>query len=171
MRYWTWTADDTHLQGARHDPQSAAEVVGRRHERRRYRNWCSRRMPVPARRERWQKQAVGGHSAEEMETALAHVRFIAAQMETELAARGPWLAGETFSLGDISMGSIVHRVNELYPELLPRVNYPHDQRLVRTRDGAAGGDRDLHARHRGDAETSAGAIGRRDQGLPRRWPG
>ena len=84
-----------------------------------------RTMPVPARRERWQKQAVGGHSTEEMETALAHVSFIAGQMEAELTARGPWLAGETFSLGDISMGSIVHRVNELFPELLPRKTCPH----------------------------------------------
>jgi len=123
MRYWTWTADDTHLQGARMtrnqrlkssvESMSAADtalVLGA--------------MPVPARRERWQKQAAGGHSAEEMETALAHVRFIAEQMEAELSTRGPWLAGETFSLGDISMGSIVHRVNELYPELLPREAYP-----------------------------------------------
>ena len=124
MRYWTWNADDTHLQGARLtrnqrlkssvEGTSAADTA-----------LVLEAMPVPARRERWQKQAVGGHSADEMETALAHVRFIAGQMEAELAAHGPWLAGETFSLGDISMGSIVHRVNELYPELLPRERYPH----------------------------------------------
>ena len=153
MRYWTWTADDTHLQGARmtRNQRLKSSVEGMSAGDT---ELVLKTMPVPARRERWQKQAAGGHSTEEMETALAHVRFIAAQMETELAARGPWLAGETFSLGDISMGSIVHRVNELYPELLPRANLPAHQRLVRAVDGAPGGHRDLHARHRGDAEAS-----------------
>ena len=124
MRYWTWTADDTHLQGARmtRNQRLKSSVEGMSADDTQL---VLKTMPVPARRERWQKQAVGGHSADEMETALAHVRFIAAQMEAELSARGPWLAGETFSLGDVSMGSIVHRVNELYPELLPRVTYPH----------------------------------------------
>ena len=124
MRYWTWTADDTHLQGARmtRNQRLKSSVEGMSGDDTQL---VLKTMPVPARRERWQKQAVGGHSPDEMETALAHVRFIAGQMETELAARGPWLAGQTFSLGDISMGSIVHRVNELYPELLPRTTYPH----------------------------------------------
>jgi len=124
MRYWTWTADDTHLQGARmtRNQRLKSSVEGMSADDTQL---VLKTMPVPARRERWQKQAVGGHSPDEMETALAHVRFIAGQMETELAARGPWLAGQTFSLGDISMGSIVHRVNELYPELLPRPTYPH----------------------------------------------
>jgi glutathione S-transferase len=124
MRYWTWTADDTHLQGARmtRNQRLKSSVEGMSADDTQL---VLKTMPVPARRERWQKQAAGGHSADEMETALAHVRFITGQMEAELSARGPWLAGETFSLGDISMGSIVHRVNELYPELLPRVAYPH----------------------------------------------
>ena len=123
MRYWTWTADDTHLQGARmtRNQRLKSSVEGMSAEDTAL---VVKTMPVPARRERWQKQATGGHSADEMETALAHVQFIAGQMEEELAKRGPWLAGETFSLGDISMGSIVHRVNELYPQLLPRETYP-----------------------------------------------
>jgi glutathione S-transferase len=124
MRYWTWTADDTHLQGARMTRnqrlKSSVESMNADDTA-----LVLKAMPVPARRERWQKQAIGGHTPEEMETALAHVRFIASQMETGLAARGPWLTGASFSLGDISMGSIVHRVNELYPELLLRDTYPH----------------------------------------------
>jgi glutathione S-transferase len=124
MRYWTWTADDAHIQGARltRNQRLKSSVEGMSEA-----DICLvlAKMPVPARRERWQKQAAGGHSPEEIETALAHVRFVADQMEAELTARGPWLAGETFSLGDISMGSIVHRVNDLYPDLLARQTWPH----------------------------------------------
>ena len=123
MRYWTWNADDTHLQGARmtRNQRLKSSVEGMSADDTQL---VLKTMPVPARRERWQKQASGGHSVDEMETALAHVRFIAGQMEEELTQHGPWLAGETFSLGDISMGSIVHRVNELYPQLLSRETYP-----------------------------------------------
>ena len=45
-------------------------------------------------------------------------------MDQELAARGPWVAGATFSLGDISMGAIVHRTFELYPQRLDRATFP-----------------------------------------------
>jgi glutathione S-transferase len=123
MRYWTWTADDAHLQGARLtrnqrlrasvEEMSAADVA-----------LVLERMPVPARRERWQRQAMGGHSEAEMETALAHMRFVADQMERDLAARGPWLAGTTFSLADISMASLIHRTLELFPDMLSRAAYP-----------------------------------------------
>jgi glutathione S-transferase len=122
MRYWTWNADDTHVQGARltrnRRLKSSVEEMSESDIRA-----VLAAMPVPARRERWQKQAVGGHSPDEMETALEHVRFIAGQMEADLE-RGAWLAGDTFSLADISMGSIVHRVHELYPELLAREPWP-----------------------------------------------
>jgi glutathione S-transferase len=123
MRYWTWTADDAHLQGARLTrnrrlkaaveelaPADVALVL--------------ERMPVPARRERWRLQTTGGHSAAEMETAVEHMRFLAGSMERELAARGPWLAGEIFSLGDISIASIIHRVFELQGELIARATFP-----------------------------------------------
>ena len=45
-------------------------------------------------------------------------------MNQAIATHGPWLAGETFSLGDISMASIIHRLLELYPDTLPRQDYP-----------------------------------------------
>jgi glutathione S-transferase len=45
-------------------------------------------------------------------------------MEEGLATRGPWLAGATFSLGDISMAAIVHRIFELYPDRLARSAFP-----------------------------------------------
>ena len=60
----------------------------------------------------------------ETATALDHLNFVADRMEGELAGAGPWLAGETFSLADINMASIVHRLLELYPDALPRSRYP-----------------------------------------------
>ena len=122
MRLWTWTADDAHLQGARLtrnrklkasvEEMNASDIA-----------LVLKRMPVPARRERWQRQTMGGHSEAEMDTAMEHMRFVAGRMELDLA-RGPWLARETFSLGDISMASLIHRTLELFPDALPRAAYP-----------------------------------------------
>jgi glutathione S-transferase len=124
MRYWTWTADDSHPHGARLtrntrlrqsvEAMSADDV-----------SKVLSRMPVPGRRERWRKQAQGGHSPEEMETALAHMLFVTGQMEHSLRDEGPWLAGATFSLADISMVSLIHRMMELVPEELPVETFPH----------------------------------------------
>ena len=122
MRLWTWTADDAHLQGARLtrnrklkasvEEMSAADIA-----------LVLERMPVPARRERWQRQTMGGHSEAEMDSAMEHMLFVASRMELDLA-RGPWLAGATFSLGDISMASLIHRTLELFPDAIPRPTYP-----------------------------------------------
>jgi len=123
MRRWVWTADDSHPMGARltrnrrlksavegMSPDDVALVL--------------ERMPVPGRRERWARQSLGGHSPEEIDTAMEHFRFIAARMEEELAADGPWLAGKTFSLADISMVSLLYRLFELFPETLPQSTHP-----------------------------------------------
>jgi glutathione S-transferase len=122
MRLWTWTADDAHLQGARLtrnrmlkasvEEMSAADVA-----------LVLERIPVPARREHWQQQTRGGHTDAEMKTAMAHMRFVAGRMELDLG-QGPWLAGATFSLADISMASLIHRCLELFPDIFPRAIYP-----------------------------------------------
>jgi glutathione S-transferase len=106
MRQWTWTADDAHHQGARitRNRVLKSAVEGMTPDEI---EMVLKLMPVPARRERWQKMAEGGHSAAEIDVALEHVRFLAGRMEQELTESGPWLAGTTFSLGDISMASIV----------------------------------------------------------------
>jgi glutathione S-transferase len=48
------------------------------------------------------------------------VLFIFARMEAELAHRGPWLAGATFSPWRISMLAIVHRIFEFTRPARPR---------------------------------------------------
>ncbi len=123
MRRWVWTADDSHPMGARltrnRRLKSAVEEMAKEDVA-----LVLERMPVPGRRERWMRQTLGGHSPEEMDTALEHFGFLSGRMEEELATSGPWLAGSTFSLADISMVSLVHRLFELFPETLPRDTHP-----------------------------------------------
>lgn len=123
MRYWAWTADEVHLSLARltHmrmlksalDEMSAHDV-----------QTMLKHTPRPDKRARWSVLAKGGYSADEMDAALDNVVYIFGRMQAELSARGPWLAGETFSLGDISMAAIVHRIFELYPERIARAEFP-----------------------------------------------
>jgi glutathione S-transferase len=123
MRYWAWTADEIHLQLARltharllqssvNDltPQDQATML--------------KHTPVPDKRDRWRILTKGGYSPEQLGAALDNVLFVFGRMEEELSRRGPWLAGATFSLGDISMLAIVHRIFELYPDRLDRSAFP-----------------------------------------------
>jgi glutathione S-transferase len=124
MRYWTWTADDSHFQIAQLTRQrrlthSARELSEADH------NLVLAHMPVPSRRARWRQAVETDLTAEESAVALDHLHFVARRMDQAVEARGPWLAGATFSLADISMASIVHRLLELYPDALPRRDYPH----------------------------------------------
>ena len=80
--------------------------------------------PVPEKRERWRLLTQGGYSAEQLDAALENVLFIFGRLQDEIATRGPWLAGKTYSLGDISMLAIVHRITELYPDRIERARFP-----------------------------------------------
>jgi len=124
MRYWAWTADEIHLQLARltharllqasvNELSPADQEIMLRH------------TPVPEKRERWRILTKGGYGQEQLDAALENVLFVFGRMEEELSARGPWLAGATYSLGDISMLAIVHRIVQLYPERLDRNTLPH----------------------------------------------
>jgi glutathione S-transferase len=123
MRYWAWTADEIHLQLARltHARLLHARVKDlspQDHE------IMLKSTPVPEKRDRWRVLTQGGYSDEQLATALDNVLFVFGRMEQEFAERGPWLAGSTFSLGDISMLAIVHRIFELYPDRLDRKAFP-----------------------------------------------
>ena len=77
--------------------------------------------PVPDKRERWRVLTKGGYSTEQLDSALDSVIFTFGRMDDELRRHGPWLAGGTFSLGDISMLAIAHRISEIYPNRLDRL--------------------------------------------------
>jgi glutathione S-transferase len=123
MRYWAWTADEIHLALARltHARMLQAQVEGLSETEQQI---MLAHTPVPEKRERWRLLTKGGYSTEQLQASLDNVAFIFGRMEEEFAARGPWLAGATFSLGDISMLAIVHRIFELYPDRLDRATFP-----------------------------------------------
>ena len=80
--------------------------------------------PVPKFRERWRILTEEGYTDAQIQEALDNVLFTFGRMEEELAQRGPWLAGKTFSLGDINMLAIVHRTFQLYPDEMNRTTFP-----------------------------------------------
>jgi glutathione S-transferase len=80
--------------------------------------------PVPEFRERWRILTKGGYSEDQLRSSLDSLTFAFGRMDEELARRGPWLAGKTYSLGDISMLAIAHRITQLYPEKLDRKAFP-----------------------------------------------
>lgn len=123
MRYWAWTADDIHLSLARltHERMLKPAVQDLSPEDQKA---MLAHTPVPEKRERWARLTRGGYAKEELNAALENLDFVTGQMEKELATRGPWLAGGTFSLGDISMVALIHRTFELYPERLDRAKLP-----------------------------------------------
>jgi glutathione S-transferase len=124
MRYWAWTADEVHHAIARlshaHMMQAKIRDLSAADQK-----FMLAHTPVPDKRERWRVLIERGYSAEQLHEALENVLFVFGQMERELGQRGPWLAGPTFSLGDISMAAIVHRTSELYPDKLGQGAFPH----------------------------------------------
>ncbi len=155
MRLWTWTADDAHIQGARltRNRRLKASVQGMSEADVAL---VLARMPVPARRERWQRQTVGGHSDAEMETAAEHMRFVAERMERELV-RGPWLAGEIFLARRHRHGLAYSSHPGAGAGAVAAQDLAAPPRLVRPIDGAAGSGICLHGRHGRDAEACAAA--------------
>jgi glutathione S-transferase len=123
MRHWAWTADEVHISLARltHAHMLQSKVAGLSAVDR---ETMLAHTPVPEKRERWRILAEGGYSTEQLQAALESVMFVLGRMERELVERGPWLAAATFSLGDISMLAIVHRIFELYPDQLDRAAFP-----------------------------------------------
>lgn len=123
MRYWAWTADEVHLSLARltHQRVLKAAMADLSADDLQV---MLKATPVPEKRERWNVLAKGGYSADEMQAALDQVLFVFARVQEELRSRGPWLAGSSFSLGDISMIAIVHRIFELYPDRISRADFP-----------------------------------------------
>ena len=122
MRLWTWAADMIHpaLQDATYDgvlkdrmAHFDADDVARLVDR----------MPAPERGQRLRRMVDGGIDPNAIDFAFERLAFVIGRAEDGLA-NGPWLAGDTYSLADISMLAIVHRVFELRPALVDRDSFP-----------------------------------------------
>jgi|APSaa5957512535_1039671.scaffolds.fasta_scaffold94906_1 ganglioside-induced differentiation-associated protein 1 len=85
------------------------------------------RVPTEERRARWQQVARGGFSNAELDGAYDKMRLTFERMEKDLT-EGPYLAGDSFSLGDIAMAPFVERMADLRPDLADAAKYPalHD---------------------------------------------
>jgi glutathione S-transferase len=122
-RYWAWKADEVHPSLAR--LTYAKFMLGAADElSARDREVMLAATPLPELKLRWRAVTQGGWPPVEMQRAVDNLLFTLRRMEEELAARGPWLAGATFSLGDISMAAIVHRTFEIDPERIARADFP-----------------------------------------------
>ena len=81
------------------------------------------RIPTAERRERWLKMARNGVPQAELDSCYAQMERCLRAVE-DAAARGPWLAGDTYSLGDIAMVPFIDRMHNLRPDLFPAGRYP-----------------------------------------------
>lgn len=79
---------------------------------------------MPERRERWRRFATGGFSREELDAASGKMAWGIARIEQALGETR-MLAGDEFSLADISILAIVHWIGEIEPELLDPKRAPH----------------------------------------------
>lgn len=124
-RYWAWTADDVHLAAALliHANMLQSAIVKDLNAN--DQQYMLDHTPVPEKRERWRVLTKGGYSREQLQQAMDAVLFSFARADEELAKRGPWLAGKTYSLGDINYLAILHRVNELDKSKLDRQKFLH----------------------------------------------
>jgi glutathione S-transferase len=80
-------------------------------------------IPTAERRERWEKMAQGGFTAEEIEEAYGKMRKCLTDLEAAME-KGPWLAGESYSLADIAIVPFIDRIRNLRPEFMPVAELP-----------------------------------------------
>ena len=80
------------------------------------------RVPTRERRERWARVARDGIPQDEIEECYTEMDRILAEVDRAIS-RGPWLAGETYSLADIAMIPFVDRIHNLRPDLCPPGRY------------------------------------------------
>ncbi len=122
MRQWTWTADMLHL--AVQDMTYAAVLQSKVDDLTDAdKEKLVAAIPVPDRRARWRHTVEGGFSEKELAEREEMFAWGIAKAEAQLAET-PWLAGDDFSLADISMITIVHRIGEIRPALVDPATVP-----------------------------------------------
>jgi glutathione S-transferase len=118
-RLWCWLADEVHPAMA--DATYSANMRNRaRNMDRATLDRVLSMMPVPERRERLATVAGKGFDEHEIAHRYERLAFFFDRLATDFG-RGPWICGETFSLGDVAVLAIVDRVRELKPEMVAKV--------------------------------------------------
>ena len=117
MRIWTKYQDDV----IHHSVRPATFQLG---IKQRFKGLSKEEMdkkvaahPMPERRTAYREWTTGPVDVAAVATAIKQMQGIVAKMEQSLSVI-PWLAGETFSLADIAVGTFVDRVNSLLFDFL-----------------------------------------------------
>jgi glutathione S-transferase len=123
MRLWTKYSDDTAYKAVyvptwHHLRSRAAQGLAEESLQRTLSN-----IPDAERKARWEKMASGGFSEKELSEAYDRMSECLKKVNDGLH-RGPWLAGQDYSLADIAMIPFVDRINNLRPDLLDRDRLP-----------------------------------------------
>lgn len=133
-RFWSWNADDVHL--------SVTSMTYQAFIRGRVKDMTeaeiddvAARTPVPDRREKWRRITHGGYVEREMELAEEKTGYVLDEFGKAIGD-GPWVCGDVFSLADVSMLAIIHRMGEIRPEMItpearPEVAAWHDRMRAR----------------------------------------
>lgn len=116
MRYWCWTADEIHLavMTATYDALLTDARNGLSEDDV---ETLLTSIPVPDRHERWRKFLKGGFPADEFTAADAKMQHGVGRVE-EALENSDWLAGDAFSLAEISMIAIINRIREVRPHMV-----------------------------------------------------
>jgi len=82
------------------------------------------RIPLPARRVAWRKAMFNEFSAAELDESRRRVRFATGVLEAHLAQQ-PWIAGSSYSLGDIAGFNLAYALPLSQPEVCNDQVTPH----------------------------------------------
>ncbi|MBT4750180.1 MAG: glutathione S-transferase family protein [Rhodospirillaceae bacterium] len=121
MRRWLSTSDTTHMSvmtltyNAFLKPEVEALSDGDKET-------VMAANPVPERRERIRRIAYGGYSEDEESRAMDMTAYTLGQMEDALSL-GEWMVGD-YSLADISLFALTHRLGELDAEIFDASRFP-----------------------------------------------
>lgn len=112
MRIWTYLADTVAIKGFQ--VMNWNRMMGPTASK-----WTDaeleakiRTTPMPERREQWRRVAREPYTPDEIARAVASLEHMLIQMEDDLA-KGPWLAGGTFSLAETNMAPYIVRLGEI----------------------------------------------------------
>lgn len=122
MRFWTWTADDIHLAVMTATYKAFLSGPVKDLSKEDVKTLIAH-IPVPDRQERWRRFANEGFSQEELDAARRKIAWGIDRIEQALGQTA-MLAGDDFSLADISVMAIVHRIREIMPDLLEPAKTP-----------------------------------------------
>ena len=88
------------------------------------------RIPLPARRVAWRKAMFNEFSSAELDESRRRVRFATGALEAHLAQQ-PWIAGGSYSLGDIAGFNLAYALPLSQPDICNDAQTPHIMEWLR----------------------------------------